>query len=126
MTSARKEALECVSYIYYPVQFKDTSKAQVQALINSGSEVNAIHPTFAKWLGLFIIPTNIGAQKIDSIMLDTYRMVVAVFSVVDKANRVKFFEKTFLVANISLEVVLAMPFLTLSGADIDFSGQELR
>ena len=43
----------------------------------------------------------------------------------DKANRIRFFEETFLVANVSREVVLGMPFLTLSGADIDFSGREL-
>ena len=79
-------------------------------------------------------------------MLDTYGMVVAAFSVKDKANRVRFFEETFLVANVSPEVVLGMPFLeetflvanvspevvlgmpflTLSGADVDFSGRELR
>ena len=53
-------------------------------------------------------------------------MVVAAFLVVDKANRVRFFEETFLVANVSPEVVLGMPFLTLSGADVDFSGRELR
>ena len=53
-------------------------------------------------------------------------MVVAAFSVTDKANRVRFFEETFLVANVSPEVVLGMPFLTLSGADVDFSGRELR
>ena len=40
-------------------------------------------------------------------------MVVAAFSVIGKANRVKFFEKTFLVANISPEVVLKMIFLIL-------------
>ena len=49
-------------------------------------------------------------------------MVVAAFSVMDKANQGKFFEKTFLVANVSLEVVLGMSFLTVSGADVDFSG----
>ena len=53
-------------------------------------------------------------------------MVVAVFSVEDQANRVRFFEETFLIANVSPEVVLGMPFLTLSDADVDFSGQELR
>ena len=95
-------------------------------MINSGSEVNAILPTFAKQLGLPIRPTNVGAQKIDGTTLDTYRMVVAAFSVEDKANRVRFFEETFLVANISPEVVLGMPFLTLSGADVDFLGRELR
>ena len=50
---AREEALERVPYIHYLVQFKkDTSKAQIQALIDSRSEVNAIYPTFAKQLGL--------------------------------------------------------------------------
>ena len=53
-------------------------------------------------------------------------MVVAAFSVTDKANRVRFFEETFLVANINPEVVLGMPFLPLSGADVDFLGREFR
>ena len=126
VTGAREEALERVPCIHYPVQFKDTDKAPVQALINSGSEVNAVHPFFAKQLGLPIRSTDVGAQKIDGTMLDTHGMVVAAFSVVDKANRVKFFEETFLVANVSPEVVLGMAFLTLSGADVDFSGRELR
>ena len=96
----------------------------MQALINSRSEVNAIHLTFAKQLGLPIRSIDVGAQKIDGTTLDTHGMVVAAFSVVDKADRIRFFEETFLVANISPEVVLGMPFLTLSGADVDFSGRE--
>ena len=44
----------------------------------------------------------------------------------DKGNRVKFFEKTFLVAIISPEVVLEMLFFTLSNTDIDFLDWELR
>ena len=122
---AREEALERVPYIRYSVQFKK-DKTPVQALINSGSEVNAIHQSFAKQLGLSIQPTDVGAQKIDGSMLDTHEMVVTAFSVVDKANRVRFFEKTFLVVNISPEVVFEMLFLTLSSADVDFSGRELR
>ena len=59
-------------------------------------------------------------------MLDTHGIVVAAFSVVDKANRVRFFEETFLVANVSPKVVFGMPFLTLSNADVDFSGRDLR
>ena len=69
------------------------------------------------------MPFDVGAQKIDGITLDTYGMVVAAFSVIDKANRVRFFEETFLVANVSPEVVLGMPFLTLSSADVDFLGR---
>ena len=126
MTGAREEALERGPFIHYPVRFKDTNKAQVPALINLGSEVNAIHPTFAKQLGLPIKPTDVGAQKIDGTMLDTYGMVVAAFSVEDKANQVRFFEETFLVANVSPEVVLGMPFFTLNSADVGFSSRKLR
>ena len=53
-------------------------------------------------------------------MLNTYGILVAAFLVTDKANQVRFFEKTFLVANISPEVVFGMLFLTLSGINIDF------
>ena len=59
-------------------------------------------------------------------MLDTYEMVIVAFSMKDKVNRLRFFEKTFLVANVSPKVVFRLPFLTLSGADIDFLGRELR
>ena len=123
-TGARKEDLERVPYIHYSVQFKDMDKALVQALIDLGSEVNAIHPSFVKQLGFSIRPTDVRAQKIDGTTLDTQGMIVAVFSVVDKANRVGFFEKTFLVANVNPEVVLGMPFFTLSNANVDFSGQD--
>ena len=105
---------------------KDINKAQVRALINSESEVNAIYPTFAKQLGFPIKPTDVGAQKIDGTSMDTYENVVAAFSVVDKANRVKFFEEIFLVANISPEIVFGMPLLILSSINIDFAGRELR
>ena len=43
----------------------------------------------------------------------------------DKANRVKFFEEIFLVANVYPEIVFGIPFLILSGADVDFLGREL-
>ena len=114
-----------VPCIRYPVTFRKKS-VSMSALLDSGSEVNAIHPTLARELGLPIRPTDVGAQKIDGTLLDTFGMVVAAFSVEDKANRVRFFEETFLVANVSPEVVLRMIFLTLSGADVDFLRRKLR
>ena len=92
------------------------------ALFNSSSEVNAIHSTFIRKLGLPIRPTDVGAQKIDGTMLDTFGIVVSAFSVTDKTNRVRFFEETFLIANVSPKVVLGMSFFTLSGANVDFAG----
>ena len=52
-------------------------------------------------------------------------MVVAVFLVTDKANQIRFFEKTFLIANVSPEVVFGIFFFTLSDADVDFLDWEL-
>ena len=112
-----------VPCIRYPINFE---KKSMSALLDSGSEVNAVYLAFAKELGLPIRPIDVGAQKIDRTTLETYRMVVAAFSVQDKANQIRFFEETFLVANVSLEVVFGMPFLILSGADVDFLGRELR
>ena len=45
-------------------------------------------------------------------------MVITRFSIQDKLGRARFFEKTFLLADTSMEVVLGMLFLTLSNADI--------
>ena len=44
----------------------------------------------------------------------------------DKANQIRFFEKTFLVGNVSPEVVFEMLFFTLSGANVDFFDRKLR
>ena len=95
MIGAGKEAPKRISCIYYPVQFKDTDKIPVQALIDSGSEVNTIHPSFAKKLSLPIRLTDVRAQKIDITTLDTHGIVVAAFSIVENANQVRFFEETF-------------------------------
>lgn len=117
-------SLQRVPCIWYLVQFQKDQK-KIQALINSGSEVNAMTPIYAAKLGLTIWKTNVGAQKIDGLTLVTYGMVIAGFSLQDKLGRVWFFEKTFLLADISREVVLGMLFLTLSNANVNFSGQEL-
>ena len=47
-------------------------------------------------------------------------MVIADFQVEDKGGRPKFFQKTFLVTDTKFEVVLGMPFLKLSNADVSF------
>ena len=45
-----------VPCIRYPINF---GKKSVSALLDLGSEVNAVHPAFAKELGLLIRPTNV-------------------------------------------------------------------
>ena len=97
----------------------------ILALFDSGCKVHVIYLTFAKELDLSIRPIDVEAQKINGTMLDTFGMVISAFSVMNKANQVKFFEKTFLVANVSLEIVLEILFLILSGANVNFYGRKL-
>ena len=69
--------------------------------------------------------TNVKAQKIDGTTFQTYKVIVAAFSVIDQVNRIKFFEETFLVANVNPDGVFGMLFFILSGADVDFPKREL-
>ena len=106
-----------VPCIHYPVRFQEE---QVKALLDSGSKVNAMNPNFAWKLGLRVWKTNVGAQKIDGSALKTFGMVIADFQVENKANRPKFFQETFLVSDTQFEVILEMPFLKISNADMLF------
>ena len=51
-------ALQKILCIHYLIRFK---KKKVQALIDSGSEVNAMTPAYASKLGLRVYRTDIGA-----------------------------------------------------------------
>ena len=82
-------------------------------------------PAYASKLGLRVRHTDVGAQKIDGSTLQTFGMVLANFRMEDKLGRTRFFQETFLLADISAEVVLGMPFLTLSNADVQFVEKEL-
>ena len=52
-------------------------------------------------------------------------MLITGFQVINKLGRKQFFKETFLLANISMEMVLKMPFLTFSNIDIYFNKREL-
>ncbi len=117
-----EEELERVPCIRYPVTFKD----QTEALLDSRSEVNIISQAFAQQLGLKIRKTNVGAQKIDVTTLETYGIVVFTFSVSDKDGRERFFKESFLLADVSPDIVLGMPFLTMSHVDVNFQARNLQ
>ncbi len=112
--------LQCVPCIWYPFQFQE-DQPEVKAFIDFDSKVNTITLAFAAKLELRPRPTNVGAQKIDSSPLETHNMASARFSIQDSLKRVRFFEETFLLANTSMQVVLGMPFLSLSNANIKFA-----
>ena len=125
MTKTSKEgdvALQRVLYVHYSIRFK---KKEVQALIDLGNEVNAMILAYASRLGLRVYRTNIGAQKIDGSTLKTFEIVLASFQVENKLGRTWFFQETFLLADINTELVLGMPFLTFSNANIQFVKKKL-
>ena len=53
-------------------------------------------------------------------------MVVSTFFMSDKEGRERFFEKRFLLADVKPKIVLEMPFLIISNADVDFQARNLR
>ncbi len=78
-------------------------------------------PAYTAKLGLTTRKTSVGAQKIDGSPLETHGMASARFLLQDSLGRVRFFEETFLLANISMKVVLGMPFLSFSNANVEFA-----
>ncbi len=117
-----KEELEQISCIRYPITFKD----QTKALLNSKSKVNARSQAFVQQLDLKICKTNVGTQKINGTTLETYEIVVSTFLVSDKDKRERFFKESFLLADIKLDIVLKMPFLTMNNLDINFHTWDLQ
>ncbi len=53
-------------------------------------------------------------------------MVVSTFSVADNDSRKRFFEESFLLADVKPDIVLGMPFLTMSNTDVDFQAWDLQ
>ena len=110
--------MDRISCIHYPVQFRNNKGRDVLAFLNSRREVNAITPAYVAQLGLKVQKTDVGAQKIDGSSLVTYGMVIATFQVFDKLSRSWFFQGTFLLTDISMEVVLGILFVTVNNANV--------
>ena len=51
-------------------------------------------------------------------------MAITVFQVFDKLGRSQFFQETFLLTDISIEVVIGILFQTFNNADIQFTEKE--
>lgn len=69
-------------------------------------------------LGFKVRFTNIKASKINNSTFEKFEIILATFRVEDKFNRPRFFQKSFLLLDTSIKVVLRMFFLTFSKANI--------
>lgn len=79
-----------------------------------------MNPNFVKKLSLWIYKNKVNTQNIDSSKLNTFGILIASLLVEDKEERSRFFEKKFLLADISIDITLGIPFLTLSNVKINF------
>ena len=94
-------------------------------LMDLSSKVNIIHPALATMLGFCTTKIDVGIQKIDRSYLNPFKIAIVDCLVKSKLGKIQFFYMNFLLANISLEIVLEMPFLTFSKANIRFAEQKL-
>ena len=127
MTEAGKKdinVLDSIFCICYLIWYKKT-KIQVQTLLDSGSEVNAMTPEYASKLSLKVCPTNIKAQKIDNSIIETFQIILASFQVDDTLEKARFFQEMFLLTDLSIEIVLGILFLTFSNTNIKFIYKKL-
>lgn len=110
--------LQRVLYIYYPAHF---DRFSIETLIDLGSKINTMQSSFVRKLGLGICKTDVGAQKIDNRGLQTFKMVIALFQIDEKDKKSRFFEETFILADISINITFGIFFLTLNNVKIDFN-----
>ena len=86
--------------------------------------MNAIHPIYITKLGFCTRKIDIGIEKIDGSYLNTFGIVLADYSVKNKLGKMLFFNETFLLVSIGLDVVLGMPLLTLNKVNVWFTERE--
>lgn len=78
-------------------------------------------PVYTTKLGLTTQKISVGALRIDGLLLETYDMGLARFLLQDSLKKVRFFKKTFLLADTNMEVILRMIFLSMSNVDVEFA-----
>ena len=66
----------------------------------------------------------VDAHKIDRSFFKTFGIIIASFQILVKLNRVWFFQKTFLLTDISIKVILKMLYLIFSNRNFQFADQE--
>ena len=96
------------------------------ALADSGAEANIINRLSAQKMGLPVLNTNIGLSAIHGEAVKTYGMHYIEFQQEDEQGRVRYFQDTFLAADIDTRMILGMPWLTIANPDIDWVKKSFR
>lgn len=65
------------------------------------------------------------AQKINVSRLELFEIIIALFKIDDKDKKSHFFEKTFLLTNIGINIAFKMLFLILNNVELNFNDRQL-
>lgn len=68
---------------------------------------------------------KVKVQKIDDFSLKTYKIVMAKFQVINKLENARFFQKTFLLTHININIIINNFFLIINNANIIFINSKL-
>lgn len=93
-------------------------------MLNCKNEVNAITSIYAVKIDFATRTSSISAQKIDGLVMKIYGMIRTEFSIYDKLGRTWFFDKTFLLTNTNIKIVLDMLFLSHSNPNLQFGARK--
>lgn len=72
-------------------------------------------------LVLHVQKTDVSAQKIDNSLQETYSMAIHNFKFVNELFSLQVHKNPFLLTDISMEIVLSLPFLNFNNADISIT-----
>ena len=117
--------LETVKCITWNMKLNKGNE-EVLALLDSGSEANLISRGYASQLPLKIMDTSWGLATINKQQISTQGMVIAGFEITDSLNHTRYFEETFLIADIPQPVILGMPFLKLGDSDVSWMERTMQ
>lgn len=98
----------------------------IKIIIDFNGEVNIIRPSFVTKLGFCIRKTVINTQKIDNNRLTIFGKVITSFLVDNKNKKFRFFEESFLLIHISINITFEIFFLTLSNVKINLNNWKLK
>lgn len=116
--------LKRMLYIYYQVQFKK-NPVKIQILLNFASKINAIILIYIAKLSIKIKSTNIGVQKANIFIFKIFEIVFNTFQVKNKLGKIQFFQKTILLLNTGVKIIIKILFLTFSYTNILFVEKKL-
>lgn len=79
---------------------------------------------YAAKLGVTIRESSLEIQKKNALLLETYNKTLAIFWIQNRLEMVWFFVKIFLLAIISIKVILKMSFFLFINANVKFAKLE--